>query len=102
LKQKRTNLAHIFGTIFDPVTRSWAKESDIYPAPKLVSNWHIKPVGQLYRIKKGDSKNGTNIPILNLFSVTFYPLFEEKVGIVLLSGSEVGLESELSRCFEVP
>jgi len=32
----------------------------------------------------------------------FYPLFEEKVGIVLLSGSEVGLESELSRRFEVP
>ena len=32
----------------------------------------------------------------------FYPLFEEKVGIVLLSGSEVGLESKLSRRFEVP
>ena len=32
----------------------------------------------------------------------FYPLFEEKVGIVLLSGSEVGLESEPSRRFEVP
>jgi len=32
----------------------------------------------------------------------FYPLFEEKVGVVSLSGSEVGLESELSRRFEVP
>jgi len=32
----------------------------------------------------------------------FYPLFEENVGIVLLSGSEVGVESELSRRFEVP
>ena len=32
----------------------------------------------------------------------FYPLSEEKVGIVLLSGSEVGLENELSRRFEVP
>jgi len=32
----------------------------------------------------------------------FYPLFEEKVGIVLLSGLEVGLESELPRRFEVP
>ena len=32
----------------------------------------------------------------------FYPLLEEKVSIVLLPGSEVGLESELSRRFEVP
>ena len=32
----------------------------------------------------------------------FYSLFEEKLGIVLLSGSEVGLESELSRRFEAP
>jgi len=32
----------------------------------------------------------------------FYPLFEEKMGIVLLSGSEVGLESEIFRRFEVP
>ena len=35
-------------------------------------------------------------------SFFFYSLFEEKVCIVLLSGSEVGLESELSRRFEVP
>jgi len=34
--------------------------------------------------------------------IRFYPLFKEKVGIVLLSGSEVGLESQLSRRFEVP
>ena len=33
-----------------------------------------------------------------IISLVFYPLFGEKVGIVLLSGSEVGLESEL---FEV-
>jgi len=31
----------------------------------------------------------------------YYPLFEEKVGIVLLDGSEVGGESELSLRFEV-
>jgi len=37
-----------------------------------------------------------------LAAIYFYPLFEEKVGIVLLSGSEVGIESELSRRFEVP
>jgi len=39
---------------------------------------------------------------MKISSIWFYPLFEEKVGIVLLSGSEFGLESELSRRFEVP
>ena len=40
--------------------------------------------------------------LVYFFLSSFYPLLEEKVGIVLLSGSEDGLESELSRRFEVP
>ena len=53
----------------------------------------INAAKSLHKFKYySDSQNRT--------SLYFYPLFEEKVGIVLLSGSEVGLESELS--FEVP
>ena len=44
----------------------------------------------------------TETAVCNIGDFFFYPLFEEKVGIVLLSGSEVGIESELSRRFEVP